>query len=102
MVQTRINSVPPPVARPPSGRFTCVASMTTCMKRTAISTSGFLYRTKKFSMTMQLRYGGPEEARVFFKSAPRLLLDRNLSQEFEVAEHLSRAQHHAGQRIVSD
>src|SRR5579863_6889097 len=30
------------------------------------------------------------------------LLDRNLAQEFEVAQHLARAQHHAAQRIVGD
>src|SRR6185437_5570811 len=37
---------------PPSGRFTCVASATTCTKRIAIKTSGFLYRLKKFSMLL--------------------------------------------------
>ena len=30
------------------------------------------------------------------------LLDRNLAQQLEVAEHLARAQHHAAQRIVGD
>ncbi len=32
----------------------------------------------------------------------RSLPDRNLPQQFEVAENLARAQHHAAQRVVSD
>src|SRR5579864_2973413 len=79
------------------------------MKRTAINASGFLYRVKKFSMTCAK--GGPDEEQTYqvcslvYKYTPcefDALLNRNLSQEFEVAEHFSRAQHHAGQRIVGN
>src|SRR6185503_8921573 len=72
------------------------------MKRTAINASGFLYRVKKFSMTCAK--GGPDEGRSYqFRPLVyelETLLNRNLSQEFKVAEHFSRAQHHAGQWIV--
>ena len=32
----------------------------------------------------------------------KLLLDRDFSQQLEIAEHLARTQHHAAQRIVGD
>src|SRR5512135_2349819 len=70
------------------------------MNRTAIRTSGFLYRLKKFSMAAY------EEGRLWAEAAspppPTFLFDRDLPQQFKVAEHLARAQHDAGQRIVRD
>jgi hypothetical protein len=36
------------------------------------------------------------------KNPSLLLVDANLSQQFEVAQHFSRAQHHRRQRVIGD
>src|SRR5271168_1103245 len=113
------------IRRPCESRWICTASSSTCSTITPASRNSDLWRegipTIASCSTNTLVYTDFEVSVRFSPASPlttsqlqnpkfhfpglwtrRLLVDANLPQQFEVAQHLSRAQHHRRQRIVGD
>src|SRR5580692_9534824 len=113
------------ISRPCESRWICTASSSTCSTITPASRNSDLWRegipTIAFRGIDTLVYTELRSVCALFSSVSandqplqnpkfhfpglltgRLLVDANLPQQFEVAQHFSRSQHHRRQRVIGD